>query len=170
MRLLPILSFIALPLTLSQCEQSTKTDTTETSKKPSLPQSSDNSLIEADADYIEFPHRAILSNNKGKSLEVNILGRSKDTVTFSKVGSSQINEYPITELSDESVELVERFPVIKYRPTTDASYEDKRISFLEKKCAELEADMERYARGSFKYKSISKKLAATEAEISDLKK
>lgn len=169
MRFFKILSLSALSFSLCQCDK--PAEQKKSGQGPDLSRftdDSESSKQEPKTAELEFPYQAKLVNAEGKSLEVTLLGRSKGSVTFSKLGSNKAIDYPIPNLSLESAQLVKRFPVQSYSSNTSSnSYNEKKIAFLEKRCDELKADMQRYEKGSLKYKSIEKKLKATEAEIKE---
>lgn len=170
MRLFQYLIISTLPVALCQCDKSSdQKKQTQGSNLRSITNESESIQQNPATSQLEFPYQTTLENSEGKSLEVILLGRSKGSVTFTKIGSSKPIEYPIPKLNLESAQLVKRFPVKHYRPKiTDSSYNEKKIAFLEKRCDELKADMKRYDSDSLKYKSIKKKLKATEAEIKEL--
>ena len=159
-----LLSFLAL--SLCQCDTS-KTKKSEGSITESIDDDqTTNPTARLNTSELSFPYQTTLTNQDGRSIEVTIVGRSKGSVTFTKAGSDKPIEYPIPHLSMESAQLVKRFPVKSYRPAQEPShYQNKRVAFLEKRIVELESDLSRYERGSLKYKSIQKKIRATEAEI-----
>jgi len=98
--------------------------------------------VVVEREIVNFPHDMTLVDTQDRSIEATLIGRSGDIVFFEKQNSSQIFEYPISDLSAESKIVIKSMPVTEISiKTKENEEEDQYIAHREQEIEKLKKEI-----------------------------
>jgi hypothetical protein len=113
-----------------------------------------------------YPVDITLEDAQGRKLSVTVIGRTSSHLTFTKQGSSQTFEYPISKLSMKDQGYVLQLPVADGKRL---NLEKDQLRRVEARITDIQAEIEKSPNAQMRVRTLEKQLMKLKDERKALK-
>ena len=152
-------------------------------KKPAVSEEPSSAIEETDeyGALQGLPDRMKISDKLGRSLEVKIIGRDSEKISFVRLSDSKVFEWKISQLAEADQEIIKKLPMIAAPSNSVVAVQDrlfltnrkKDLARLKKEIAELQKELPALLESSSKgisprAKGIERLIATKEEQVANL--